>query len=178
VSITLEDGEVWKPVPGFEGFYEVSNLGRLRSLRVNGRWGSRPRSTPRLMAPKANREGYRIAALVKLGCRSEHRVHCLVLEAFVGPRPGGMHGAHGDGDPGNNRLDNLRWATPAENIADRAAHGRTARGARQGLAKLTDDAVREIRGSSEPSPVLAARFGVSEGAIRFARRGDTWRHVA
>lgn len=98
--------ETWKPVVGCEGFYEVSNEGRVRSSRgrISGGW----------MSGK-----YRMVSLGKAGPR---QVHVLVLEAFVGKRPEGMDGCHNDGDPGNNRVENLRWGTRSSNILDTVRH--------------------------------------------------------
>jgi hypothetical protein len=60
---------------------------------------------------------------VVLGRRNTRMVHTLVLEAFVGPRPPGKEACHGNGQPGDNRLSNLRWGTRSENIADAVRHG-------------------------------------------------------
>lgn len=103
--------ERWLPVPGSEG-YEVSDQGRVRNAR-----------TGRLLAGHSDR-GYR---RVNLGAARRARVHELVLLAFVGPRPEGLHG---DGDRANNALANLRWGTRAENCADTVRHGRSTRGDR------------------------------------------------
>jgi hypothetical protein len=61
---------------------------------------------------------------VKLGKNNSRLVHILVLEAFVGPRPDGAYGLHWDDDPSNNRVENLRWGTPSENMYDKVRNGR------------------------------------------------------
>ena len=106
--------EVWKPIVGFEGRYEVSDKGRVRSLKFRGNGGLR------VMKGSLNQSGYRVLTLGK--SRKQFRAHCLVLEAFVGPRPDGMEGCHGDGDKDNNALRNLRWDTPSGNAADRRSY--------------------------------------------------------
>jgi len=109
-------------------------------------------------------------------------VHCLVLAAFVGPCPDGMQGLHGDGNTHNNSLENLRWGTPLTNAEDRAGHGTTARGSRQGLSKLTETDVVEIRrlwraGSYRSKAALGRRFGVRAITILNVIAHKTWAHV-
>lgn len=116
--------EHWRPVLCYEGFYEVSDLGRVRSLPrevQNGRGAMVAGGV--LLRPTSDRGGRYVVSLSvrnRAACRSVHR---LVLEAFVGPRPAGMEACHGDGDPGNNRLSNLRWDTHESNMDDQRRHG-------------------------------------------------------
>jgi hypothetical protein len=109
-------------------------------------------------------------------------VHRLVLEAFVGTRPTGMHGCHNDGNPDNNHLSNLRWDTPKGNQADRVKHGTDTRGERNAHSKLTEQDVREIRGRHQRGDAsyrkLAAEYGVTFGLISHVVNGRAWRHVA
>lgn len=114
------------------------------------------------------------------GVRTTHAVHRLVLEAFVGPCPEGYQGAHGDGDVSNNHLKNLRWATPGENAADRDAHGRTARGERQGNAVLTEGVVimaRSLARRGFSQRRIADLLGHPRTTVADAIRGVTWGHV-
>jgi hypothetical protein len=111
--------ERWLPLPGYEGFYEVSDLGRVRSHRRRGSSGRLKRF---YMDPK---DGY---ACLVLYARNEPgrraRVHVLVAQAFLGPRPDGYFVCHRDGDPANNRLENLYYGTPSDNVRDTMRHGR------------------------------------------------------
>ena len=122
--------EVWKPVPGYEGLYEVSNLGRVKSLprKVRivrwGKEGQRPVPEKILTTTtEDHRFGHLFLYLCREGKRKRWYVHTLVLTAFVGPRPDGMECLHGDGDPANNRVENLRWGTSSENTLDSVRHG-------------------------------------------------------
>lgn len=113
------------PVVGFEGFYEVSDLGRVRSIdrvveRGNGLLVVKGRVLAAWPTPPM---GYRAVTLSKGGKTKKVRVHNLVLEAFVGPRPCGLMGCHDDGDLNNNLLSNLRWDTQASNVSDAVRHG-------------------------------------------------------
>ena len=111
----------WLPVPEWEGYYEVSDDGQVRSLDrvVNGRL-----RRGRLLSTKPSVVGYPRVALTR-GSKPTHTyVHTLVLAAFAGPRPDGMEACHGDGDRTNNTASNLRWDTRAENAKDRIKHDR------------------------------------------------------
>lgn len=171
--------ERWLPVVGYEGLYEVSNLGRVRSL------------------PRVTSDGRRIAGLVrktrpshgrvmvivsKRGERKTFAVSHLVLRAFVGARQDGLECCHNDGNFQNNALVNLRWDTPASNWHDRdVVHNTLPRGSRSPNAKMTEaDVVRasELRRSGVTLTAIADLFGVSTPTVCriFNRRG--WRHVA
>jgi hypothetical protein len=105
-------------------------------------------------------------------------VHRLVLEAFIGLRPEGLECCHADGVRTNNRLENLRWDTHASNIADMRRHGTDPSGERHGMAKLTEQDVREIRRRYETGAVsqasLALEFGVTQTCVGNAVRRVTW----
>ena len=144
--------EIWRPVVGYEGRYEVSNLGNLRSLKFRGVCGEN------LMKSSKNYNGYHVVSLGKE--RKQFRLHVLVLEAFVGPRPEGMQGCHRDNDKSNNSLSNLRWDTPKGNISDRRDYS----GEGNPNAKLTREQTVEIaarRQDGETTTILAAEFGIS-----------------
>jgi len=113
----------WRPVVGYEGLYEVSDAGDVRSLSraVPNRYGTR-RVQGRVLTASVGQRG-RLSVNLSDGRAEMRLVHHLVLEAFVGPRPEGMECCHGDGNPGNNRLENLRWDTHTSNMLDMKAHG-------------------------------------------------------
>lgn len=118
------NGERWLPVPGWEGMYEVSDLGRVRSVgRVVPR-SSAPQTIPeRLLKAGAGVNGYPRVNLCREGKYVQRTVHSLVLEAFVGRRPARMEALHGNGDRTDARLVNLHWGTSKENKADTVRHG-------------------------------------------------------
>lgn len=117
--------ETWKPIPKWEGYYEVSDQGRVRSLdRVIDDVLGRPNPRPgRILRTYPDSSGYPTVRLKDRGRFKRSRVHSIVLSAFVSPRPPGYHGCHNDGDKGNNKLSNLRWDTPASNEQDKLLHG-------------------------------------------------------
>lgn len=114
-------GERWLPVAGYEGIYEVSDLGRARSLARRDARGHVRRG--KLLAPRTNARNRLAVALYRDRVRTDVQIHRLVLEAFVGPRPEGLEGCHWNGDPTDNRLVNLRWDTRKANSADSVRHG-------------------------------------------------------
>jgi hypothetical protein len=122
----MMDGEIWMPVIGYEGYYEVSNLGRVRSLdRITTSKDGRRRFWPGIMLKQKLRHHYLRTGLTKSGATTTWCVHRLVCEAFNGVKPQQdsvvrhLNGSHLD-----NRAENLRWGTPAENTADMIRHGR------------------------------------------------------
>lgn len=104
--------ERWLPVKGYEGLYEVSDLGRFR----NSKRMKLKKTTP-------DKFGYLQVRLCKDGIPATKLAHRLVLEAFVGPCPEGMETRHLDGDPTNNKVCNLAWGTVEENRWDTVKHG-------------------------------------------------------
>lgn len=123
--------EVWKPVVGFEGKYEASNRGRVRSL-VAGR--------PRVFKHHVNSDGYQQVALGKRF--TNIYVHSLVLEAFVGPRPEGYECDHINTVRDDNRLENLRWVTKGENRKNPITLERRRASARSRAVMCMDTGVR------------------------------------
>lgn len=174
--------ETWRPVRGFEDRYEVSDHGRVRSvdrlLKCRGDGVVRHRG--RILSQTASNGYPRVALGVGGGDSVRARVHVLVLEAFVGPRPEGMEARHLDGDRTNNRVGNLRWSDHLTNMRDKADHGTVARGEAQGSARLTADAVRAIRSARRSGLTLAEigrQFGIAFQTVSKIVNGRSWAHV-
>ena len=116
--------EMWKPIPGYEGLYEVSDHGTVRSLDRQLPWNGTSRFfSGRILSPVATDFGHLVVGLYKDGKSSHARVHRLVMLAFVGLCPEGEEVCHYDGDPANNRLSNLRYDTRSGNFLDSVRHG-------------------------------------------------------
>lgn len=169
--------ERWKAIPGYEGSYEVSDLGRVRSLDRVVQCSNRIyRLRGRTLRQCRRKDGYLSVGLT----RGTELVHRLVLLAFVGECPKGMECRHLNGDPGDNCLANLSWGTKVENAADRDAHGRQVRGRSVEGVRLTEDDVRDVvvrleRGETQPD--ISRDLGVSRGAIAGIAQGVNWKHV-
>lgn len=158
-------GELWRP---FGGIYQVSNLGRVR-----GRWKW-------LMRQQTNRDGYPVVTVVLGGRKVTIRVHVIVCEAFHGHRPDGMEVAHQDGTRNNNRSDNLRWASPAENAADKRRHGTLFFGETAPNAKLNSQKVIQLRADYRSGLNLreiGKIYGISPSHACSVARGRSWSHL-
>ena len=110
--------EVWKPVVGYEGIYEVSNLGHVRSVR--------------LLCPFKNSYGYACLTLRHKGAKRFVAVHRLVAQAFLGSRPTGLQTNHVNGDKMDPRLANLHYVTARENTLHAVRLGLFPTGKRSG----------------------------------------------
>lgn len=116
--------EEWKPIPGYEEFYEVSDLGRVKSLGMPRKPGKGNYArNQRILKHGIREDGYSQVTLYLGTIRKTWRVHHLVLLAFVGEMPPGQETRHINGDPSDNRLANLRYGTHTENNQDRVLHG-------------------------------------------------------
>lgn len=179
-------------VPGYPGL-RVNRLGELQTAyKMVGRGpgtgrGARNRVVGDSWEPmKASRlpSGY---LYVHVADRDEgvrrRRIlylHRLVAAAFLGPCPDGQEVLHGDGNPANNRLDNLSYGTRTNNAADQLRHGTRPIGSRHGIAKLNEEKVRdvlELLAQNVPLSQIAQRFGVCYDTILNIKRRLTWRHV-
>jgi len=172
--------EVWKAVVEHEGLYEVSSFGRVRSLdRVSRFASSRTHSgmferkvRGQMLIPTPS-NGYLTCSLGANG--NTRTVHQLVCTA--GPRPDGQQCRNLDGVNTNNRADNLKWGTAAENAADAKRHGTSPVGEQNPGAKLTWAEVRAIRRRSaagEALRVLARDYSVTDTNIGYIVNGKSW----
>lgn len=163
-------------INGYEGMYEISNMGRLRSY-YKGKW---PQVEPTILDCGLNYKGYRRARLVKNGRSRSLRISRMVLEVFSGPCPKGMQCAHLDGNRTNDVITNLKWVTPKENQSHRFSHGTAIYGERCHLSKLKDKEVIEIKKRlllGERGCDLAVEFGMSRPAMSSIKNGRSWAHV-
>lgn len=164
--------ERWRTVPGWAD-YEVSSIGRVRRVRAanNGFTGLRQpyhdkSGRPLLMLRRANGE------------RRTFMISRLVALAFLPPPDAGRTDvAHNDGNNQNNLVDNLRWATKAENEADKVLHGRTNRGSRNGRATLSETQVLEILErcrSGETQGQISRDLNIPQTTISCIVTGRSW----
>lgn len=151
--------EQWKDIPGYEGFYQVSNKGRVKSLLNNGR----------ILSTPINTSGYPNVNLCKDGERRIWRVHRLVAIAFLGAS--NLQVNHINGVKRDNRVENLEWVSQSENgrHAHRTGLNKGVRGSNHPMAKLTDQQVTEIRIKYKPFKytlsMLSKEYGVDDSII-------------
>lgn len=129
IKIEIPDlpGEEWRPVVGWEGEYEVSNQGRVKTVPHIGYGGKSIQAKLRTPTFMSGRNAYWQCHLMRGGRGTKvyrANIHVLVLEAFVGPRPEGMEVRHLNGNGFDNRLENLRWDTHKANMADNMQYDR------------------------------------------------------
>lgn len=117
--------EEWRPIPGYEGLYEASSHGRIRSLDRRVRTARGDRITRGVVKKPAVKDTGRLQVhLAREGRKAPWTVHRLVALTFLGPQPGpGYMVLHWDDDPSNNHVSNLRWGTQSENEHDRVRNG-------------------------------------------------------
>ena len=167
--------ELWKDIPGYEGRYQASDQGRVRSVERRVRLVAHGVETTRLARGKVLRPAPSSSGhlLVVLGRGNTQSVHAAVALAFIGPRPEKTDVAHKDGDPTNNAPKNLRYATRSENNQDKVLHGRTT---------LTVEQVRLVREVAPRLPhggkkALAQELGTHPCTISDILAGRRHYHV-
>ena len=181
--------ERWKDVVGYEGFYKVSDKGRVKSVDREVRAGNRHNSKistrtvkGRVLKQQENIDGYLIVCLSKHGDVKYRRVHRLVLKAFKGVRKS-LQGNHLDFDRKNNKLSNLEWCTCKENINHTVRNGRwnPGVGEKSSSAKLTESQVLEIRKAclykTHSYNELAEIYNVHPATISDIFRRKSWKHI-
>lgn len=157
--------EIWKDIPGFEGKYQASTLGRIRSVdrvmrvTVRGKEQVRHYKGQVLKPGKQTKTGHLTVVLGKN--YGSMPVHTAVALTFLGPRPKGLDVCHNDGNPENNRANNLRYDTRTENILDvYRTGGRWRKLDIQDIKQITDMLESGISGST-----IAKCFDVSNSTI-------------
>ena len=158
--------EIWKDIPGYEGRYQASNFGRIRSLdRELGEPGKKghKKMVGRILKPGPIKKSGHLYVVLGHGA-SGMPVHTLVALTFIGPRPEGADICHNDGNPANNRLDNLRYDSRTNNILDVYRGGGRWR-------KLSLEDMKAILDEPETATckTLAEKYGVSPATINKVR---------
>ena len=179
--------ENWKDVVGYEGYYKVSNKGRVMTvarefIKSNGR---KCIIKERILS-QGIVIGYRCVDLKVNGNRKTMRVHRLVAMAFIG-EPYKEMVNHIDGNKSNNNLSNLEWATRSENELHAYAtglkkssekHKKTTSESNKKRRTLSDDTIRYIRSSSKSQYELANELGVSRASVGLIRQRKRYADVA
>jgi hypothetical protein len=178
--------EIWKPIPGYP-WYEVSNLGRIKSL-------SRPSTyikngveitriyKEKILQAKDNGQGYVPVTLThEIKPNKQALVHRIVARVFLGKPPKNKrHVMHLDDVRHNNAATNLRWGSNKDNVDDKVAKCRQALGETNGHATLTESGVLRIKkllDAGRSQKAVAAKFGVNQSTISDIKNGVLWSHV-
>lgn len=168
--------EIWKDVMGYEGYYQVSNHGRVRSLMKRE---AHIRKEPRIKKHGTLKNGYKLVILWKKFKLKNFLVSRLVALHFI-PNPLGLREVnHIDCDKSNNAVSNLEWVSSKENKIHAIKHGLSAKGSRMGTSKLDEDDVLAIRTlfTQTPQETTAALFGVQQMTISKILRYKMWTNI-
>lgn len=158
--------EIWRDVVGYDGKYQVSNFGRVKSFRYKT-------VPPRILKAISNGTGYLRVCLCRNGKSKSAYVHRLVAEAFI-PNPDGKPQInHINGIKTDNRAENLEWCTRSENTQHALRTGLRGYGEKHPRAKLTNEQARHIRDNPDglTQRKLADKFGVDRTTISAIQRG-------
>lgn len=177
----------YRDIPGFPG-YGVDNHGNVWSRRqrryVKGRRGagSCVVKDRHKLKPCLDNNGYFYVTLYVNREKIRRSVHSLILDTFRGKARLGMIARHYNGNPVDNRLDNLLWGTMQDNANDRMRHGTVYRpiGDIHHMRKLTSKvipAIRAMLAAGLPMSKIAAKYGVGTSTINCVDKGRTWAHV-
>lgn len=177
----MENQEIWKAIPGHEGYYEASSLGRIRSLDRHVAHPSVKRQFVKGTVLKQTKfkSGYHYVGLSSQGRHRTRAVAPLIALTFHGAKPDGMECCHNDGVRHNNHSDNLRWDTRINNHADKKEHGTYQSCENHNHAKLTNAQVIEILKSkgSVSTLELGNIYEVSPDTIRCIQNGKYWKPI-
>jgi hypothetical protein len=171
--------EQWKDLPGFCGFYQISDIGRIRRAKRSPTGGTR---IGKIRNTRIDSYGYYSTA-IRSPITGRHRLirsHVAVLEAFVGPRPPGRDASHLNGVRTDNRLENLCWETSSENHRRKLEHGTLIHGEKHKCSKLKVEQVLDIKtrvGCGERQASLAREYQVSKGLVGRIVKGHAWPHL-
>lgn len=169
--------EKWKDIQGYEGRYQASDFGRIKSLKRKGR------TQDRVIGSLAN-HGYLTAQLMRNGKREKtFQIHRLVAITFI-PNPHNLPEInHKNGIKTDNRVCNLEWVSHYENIkhAERTGLiGIRPKGEEVKISKLKEVQVLEIRrkyNAGVPCAVLKMEYGVCSGTVHMIVKNKTWKHL-
>lgn len=168
-----------RPVPGYEGLYEVTDTGEIYSIaRIVDRKNGIPMAVkPRKLRLTGDGRGYICASLSRDGVGATKRVSRIVCRAFHGEPSAGDEAAHLDGNPQNNAATNLKWCSKLENAGHRKIHGTEICGSDVNTAKIDADKARQIvlrNMAGESQTALAREYGLDQSAVSLIVNGKTW----
>lgn len=176
--------EVWKDIKGFEGVYQVSNLGNVKSLdrylpyKTNGSKFYKGQE----IVKRPNNCGYLRVGLSKNKKQHHYFVHRLVAQTFIENFNNLEQVNHKDGNKLNNRVDNLEWVTLEDNISHSIETGlRKCKGSDNNYSKLTEEEVvvikKRILSEEETLTEIAKDFNISISVVSCIKLGKSWKHV-
>lgn len=162
--------EIWKDIPNYEGIYQASNIGRIKSLKFG---------KERILKPRLNRRGYYHINLCKGGKAITNTIHRLVMLAFVGESD--LEVNHKNGVKTDNRLENLEYCTGSENMLHcfRTGLQKPLLGEKHGSSKLTRACAERIKYEHQEmmQKDIAKIYGINRTLVSLIRSGRRWKHI-
>lgn len=165
--------EIWRPVKNYEGYYEISNLGRLISLNY------RKNGSKHFLKTNINSNGYEQVRLNVNKIGKNKKIHRLVAESFIENTDNKKCVNHKDSNRCNNRLDNLEWCTHSENTIHGFKNNSIFRPSGEDckISKLNNKNVIEIFKSIKSHRQLAKDYGVTKSTITLIKSKKTWKQI-
>jgi len=162
--------EIWKDIPNYEGAYQVSSLGKVKSLK----WGKE-----RVLKFKKDRYGYTRVDLCKEGEKKNHKVHRLVMLVFAGESD--LQVNHINGIKADNRIENLEHCTASQNTKHAYDIGLIipTKGEKNGQSKLTRKCAERIKYGHQgmTQQEIAKIYGIAQSQVSSIRSGKLWKHI-
>ena len=170
--------EVWKDIKGYEGYYQISNLGRVKSLfRIVPHKLKGKKTIPeKILKQCISSPGYYATVLTKNSKGKSTRIHRLIAFHFIANPENKPEINHKKTIKTDNRIENLEWVTRKENIAHAIRHGLWENNLKS-RAKLTIKEVKEIRKSKLTRKEIATKYNVSIYAIKDVQNYYTWKNI-
>ncbi len=181
--------ETYKDIKNYEGLYQISNLGNVKSLTrvVKKNIKNKCKTVSetitihgRIKKQSKTIKGNYITYWVVLSKNGKHKkfyVHRLVAEHFIKNVYNKKEVNHKDSNPQNNKADNLEWVTHNENMKHAMVKNRISKGESSGMSKLNNNAIKEIYNTKTDAKLLAIKYNVSRESIYSIRRGQSWKHI-
>jgi hypothetical protein len=176
--------EIWLPVLGYEGLYEVSNMGEVRSLdRIVPHFEETflRKIKARKLLKTFDKQGRNYVTFSKNGKTNKVRVHIIVATHFIGERPKGLDICHNDGNPSNNCVTNLRYDTKKANMKDMICHGNSQRGERNYNTIATTEQIFKIRRLRKDGLIykdICIQVGLSFDLVAKVCQGRSWKWLS
>lgn len=169
--------EIWKDIPEFDGRYQISNFGRIKSIK---HLRSTSAIKEMILVTQINRLGYERVRLFKNIRNISFSIHRLVAAAFISNPLKLREVNHKDSNKSNNNVANLEWATRSTNVKHAYDSGVKSKpqGLRNGRARLTEEQVLHIRKGEYSPTEYIKMYGVCRSTVNYIIAGKLWKHIA